>query len=316
MKTLVTACLVAGAMMVGATAIAAGPPLKILVGFPAGGSIDAVARIVGDHMSRTLDRPVLVEGRTGGGGQIAAVALKAAAPDGNTVMLANDHVAVILPLTMKKLDFDPVADLMPLGKVIEHTISYAVSPSAGKSLPEYATWLKANRDKASYGVPAIGSVPQFVGYMVGKQAGVELTPVPYRGAAPAAQDVVAGQIAAAVVATPDVVGLHQGGRLRILAVSGTQRAATLPDVPTFKEAGYPGLENNSWFAFFAPKGTPDAFVQQFSAALRTALQSPEVTGKLAGLEPGFSTPGELEKTIATSGKLWDTVIQASGYEKQ
>lgn len=309
----------AGLILAAGPGQAAGPPLKVLVGFAPGGSIDALARVLSEPMGKILDRVIVVENRTGAGGQIGAVALKTAMPDGNTIMLANDHIGVILPLIMKDPGFDPIADFAPIGQAVTVPSALAVWPGTGvHNLREFDTWLKANRDKASYGVPAVGSTPQFTGYVVAKRSGVQMTAVPYRGGAPIAQDLAAGQIPVGATGVADLLALHRDGRVRIIAVNGTSRVPALPDVETYRENGFEGLDIRTWYSFFAPKGVPESFVRDFSNALKATLEQPEIAAKLVnmGLDPAYASPADMAQSLVRGRGYWKPVIEESGYEKQ
>ncbi len=314
----------AGAL--GATALAAGPalasdaPLRVLVGFPAGGATDIVARILAEPLSRELGgRTVIVENRAGAGGQIATQYLKNADPDGNTVMLTIDHSQVIIPLTITSAEYDPVADFTALGGVAQYYNALGVRGDLGiDDMGELREWLAENPAEANIGVPAAGSVPQFAVHLLGESIGIDLNSVPYKGGAPLVQDVVGGHVTGGVASLTDLFEQHKAGRVRVLATSGEQRNQTLPEVPTFAESGVEGIEMNPWLAFFGPAGLSTEFVQEFNTALNTVLAQPQVEARLAeiGNEVSPTTPEELQQWVSDATAHWGDVIERAGFEPQ
>ena len=294
-------------------------PIRVLVGFPPGGSTDVVARIITDRLREALGRPVIVENKPGNGGQVAAQNLKAAAPDGTTVMMTIDHTHVIIPLTFKEPGYDPLKDFTPLTGVAQYFNAMAASSKIGVSnMKELAAWMKANPGQANFGVPAAGSVPQFAGLIVGKALGVTMVPIPYKGGAPLVQDLIGAQIPIGFGSLTELIEHHRAGRLRVLAVSGTQRARSAPEIPTFQELGLKGIDKNPWLAFFGPAGMQPAFVSSFNAAVHAALNSPEARERFGalGLEAAPTTPAELRLWVQDALAHWGPVIRESGYVLQ
>lgn len=294
-------------------------PVRILVGFPPGGSTDIVARILSDRLRELLGRPIIVENRPGNGGQVAAIQLKNAAPDGTTVMLTIDHTHVTIPLTFKEPGYDPLKDFTPIVGVAQYYNAMAASATTNiRSLKDVAAWMKANPSQHNFGIPAAGSIPQFAGLIVGKSLGVEMLPIPYKGGAPLVQDLIAGQIPIGFGSLTELIEHHRAGRLRVLAVSGTQRAKAAPEIPTFQELGLKGIDKNPWLAFFGPAGLPNAFVVNFNAAVRTAMDTPEAKERFAtiGIEPAPTQPEGLRAWVEDALKHWGPVIRDSGYVLQ
>ncbi|MDM0033593.1 Bug family tripartite tricarboxylate transporter substrate binding protein [Variovorax sp. J22P271] len=290
--------------------------LRLIVGYPAGGSADVQARTLADKLASELGVPVVVENRTGAGGQIAADYVRAAPADGLTVLLANMHMMVMLPLTSKSVHYDPVKDFQAVGRIA--TFYEGLAVPAALPVRDVREWLALagnDKSKATYGVPAAGSVAQFIGYRLGSDAKVELTSVPYRGAAPLVQDLLGNQVAAGITPIADLVQYQQAGKLKVIAVNGSKRAALLPDVPTLKELGQPHFDNLEWTGLFAPAATPRATISQLHAALGKALAMPEVQQRLAKLssDANPSTPDELANLIADDLKRWGPVVKASGF---
>lgn len=294
-------------------------PIRVLVGFPPGGSTDIVARIFTDKLREQLGRPIVVENRPGNGGQVAAIQLKNAAPDGTTVMLTIDHTHVTIPLTFKEPGYDPLKDFTPLVGVAQYYNAMAASAKTDiRSLKDIATWMKANPGQHNFGIPAAGSIPQFAGLIVGKALGVEMLPIPYKGGAPLVQDLIGGQVPIGFGSLTELIEHHRAGRLRVLAVSGTQRARAASEIPTFQELGLAGVDKNPWLAFFGPAGLPPAFVTNFNAAVRNAMLTPEARERFAslGIEATPTHPEELRKWVEDALKHWGPVIRDSGYVLQ
>lgn len=322
-RTLLTASLSAlalGFAALSAPAAAQQPsgPIRILVGFPAGGTIDVVTRQIAEHMRETLGTLVVVENPTGAGGQIAAQALKRAAPDGRTLMVAPDHTAVILPETLNNPGFDATKDFAAIGMVANYAGALAVSNASG--VTDMNAWVakaKASGTPVPVGVAAPGSKPVFALHAMSKHHNATFNAVPYRGSVPLVQDLNGGHVDAGVTALGDFLEYHKSGRLKVVAITGDQRASALPDVPTAKELGQP-INLNFWIAMFAPAGTPDAQVQQLNQALNRALADTKVKDRMAQLvfDPAPGTPAAVSTRIAAERQYWTPLIKASGWVKQ
>ena len=295
-------------------------PVKVLVGFPAGGATDVVARLLADKLKDVLNQPVLVDNKGGAGGMIATQQLKASPSNGSTVMLTIDHSHVIVPLTFKAPGYDPEKDFTALAGVASYYNALAVSAALNvKNVAEFGTWLKANPSKANFGVPAAGSVPQFAALVVGKALGVNSpVVVPYRGGAPLVQDLLAGQVPAGIGSLTEYIEYHRSGKFNVLAISGTMRSKVAPEIPTFQELGLKGLDKNPWLAFVGPKDMPKEFVERFTRAVAVVLKNPEVVERLAklGNEVAYATPDQLQAWITSATAHWAPVIKESGYELQ
>ena len=292
--------------------------VRILVGFPAGGTIDVVARLLADKLKDELGAPVVVESRPGAGGLLAAQALKQAAPDGRTLLLSPDHTMVTIPLTLKNPGYDVAKDFMPVAQVARYLGALAVASNTGvKTLAEYVAFIKANPGQASVGVPAPGSLQQFSLATISRAAGVPVTAVPYRGSQPLVQDLAAGQVPAGITALGDFLEFNTAGKLRVIATIDSRRAPQLPDVPTFTEQGMK-LDFNFWLGLFAPAGTAPATVQRLNAAVAKVLQLPDVRERMVKLvfEPLTGTPAALSERIATDTRYWEPIIKSSGWVMQ
>jgi tripartite-type tricarboxylate transporter receptor subunit TctC len=308
------ACAVAGAQEIKG-------PVRIVVGYPAGGSADALGRVVADKLGAELKVPVIVENRVGAGGRVAAESMKNMPPDGNTIMVGNIAVMTLAQFSFRKLAYDGTRDFVPITHAANFQLGFAVGPMTGGGAPaatlgDFVKWAHANPKDAAFGSPAAGSLPHFFGVMLSKGTGVELLHVPYNGSAPLKTAIVGGQIAASVDTVPDLVELHRAGKIRVLGVSGTQRAPQLPDVATFTEQGFRDINGLGWFGFYAPNGTPKPVVDRLNAAIVKVLALPDVRERLSGvgLEPTGSTPEELARVMAADAARWGPVIQASGFK--
>lgn len=293
--------------------------IRVLVGFPPGGATDVVARIMAEKLRTAMNQPVIVDNKPGAGGMVATQQLKAAAPDGATVMLTIDHSHVIIPLTFKAPGYDPLKDFTALAGVASYYNVMALSSALGVKTPaEFGAWLKANPGKANYGIPAVGSVPQFAGLLVGKALGTPMVAVPYKGGAPLVQDLLGNQIPAAFLSLTESIEHHRSGKMVVMAVSGTSRAKSAPDIPTFQELGIKGVDKNPWLAFFGPKDMPPAFVERFSRAVATSLADPEVVDKLSklGNVATYASPVQLQEWVSSATSHWAPVIKESGFELQ
>ncbi|KQW43675.1 MULTISPECIES: Bug family tripartite tricarboxylate transporter substrate binding protein [unclassified Roseateles] len=294
-------------------------PIKLLVGFPAGGGTDAIARLLGEALQASLGTTVLVENKPGAGGQIAAQALKAAAPDGTTFFVSHDHTISILPLVLKSPGFDPARDFVPVAGFATFANALALSggtPAA--SLPEYLAWVKKQGGQGSVGIPAPASVPEFLVKLLGEKNGLNLLGVPYRGSAPMVADMLGNQISAGVGSVPDLIANHQQKKLRIVAVMGQQRQGMLPDVPTFAELGIAGFEDLPYYGLFAPAGTPPAVIERISNALTGVVNQPVVKARLTelGLSVGMMSSAQLATRERAYAAAWARIIRSGGFQPQ
>ena len=290
------------------------PPIHVLVGFPAGGGSDVIARLLAARLEK-----VLVDNRPGAGGQIAAQQLKAARADGTTLFLSHDHTISILPQVVKKPGYAPHEDFTPLGGFATFVNGLAVSPGTPvKSVPEFVEWVKAQGGKGSVGIPAPASTPEFLVQLIGKRYGLDLTPVPYKGSAPMMADMLGNQIPAGVGSVQDFIEYQRAGKLQMIAVLGAQRQAAMPDVPTLAELGFKGLEDTPFYGIWAPKGTPTTFINGFSQALDKVVAMPDVRKSLTdmGLTVGYMSPQQLDKRERAYTQVWSRIIKDSGFQPQ
>lgn len=291
---------------------------KILAGFAPGGTVDTLARRVASKLNGSYARAVVVENKPGAGGQIAVSTLKAASADGATLLATPMSMLGVYPHTYRKLPYDPVTDLTPVSLGVEFDMGFAVGPlvpASIKNVPEFLAWCSANKQQANFGSPAPGSVPHFVGELIGRAGKVDLQHIGFRGTQPAIVDLQGGQISAVSGPVGEFLPHLSAGRLRILATSGARRNKFVPDVPTLEEQGYKDLVFREWFGFYLPGQASADVVQRANAAIRSALASADVIEGLGGmgLEVRSSTPAELAAMLKADTERWGPIVKAIGF---
>jgi tripartite-type tricarboxylate transporter receptor subunit TctC len=291
---------------------------RIFAGFAAGGTVDVTARRLADKLRDVLAKSVVVENRTGAGGQIALSGLKTAPADGLTLLVTPMSMLGIYPHTYKKLPYDPVADFQPVSQAVRFDFGFAVGPmvpASVKTLGEFIAWCKANPKDANFGSPAAGSVPHFVAELFGRAAGVDLKHVPYRGTQPAISDLIGGQIASVSGPVGEFLQHLAGGKVRLLATSGATRSKFAPGVATYAEQGFREIVFDEWFGIFMPAKVPADALNRSATAIRAALSAPDVVEALAqmGLEARPSTPAELAALLKKDSERWAPLIKTIGF---
>lgn len=284
--------------------------------YPAGGIPDALARYLAEELSNGLKEKYIVENRAGAAGRTGTAASAGAAPDGKTLLLATVAMMSVYPIVYPNLNYNPFIDFRPVSQVSRFDLALTAGPKAPvRSLAEYVEWVKKDAANTSYSTPSAGSLPHFFATEFGKTIGVPLVFVPYQGATPAINDLIAGHLPMGVFGTTEVVELHKGSKLRILATSGTKRSQFVPDVPTFQEQGF-NIQGYGWFGVFAPAKTPDDFVNRAARVLADAIRSPQGKARLEtfGMEPIGSTPEELQRIQRADFEFWTPVVRASGFK--
>jgi tripartite-type tricarboxylate transporter receptor subunit TctC len=292
-------------------------PVHIIVGFPAGGGTDVIARILAERLRGAYAATVIVENKPGGAARVAIDAIKSAEPDGSEILFTPDFPITIYPHSFRSLSYDPLRDLVPVAPVASGPLTYNIGPAVPDrvtSLAAFVEWCKANPDKALYATTAAGGTPHFIGVMFAAAAGLKMTPVHYRGGAPALQDLVGGHVPASINPMSEALPLANSGRLRILAVSSTRRSQFVPDVPTIRQAGY-DVVVDTWLGVFLPAGALPEIVRALSAAIADAVKSPEMVDSLAkfGSEPRFQPPDAFAATVKADTARWGPVVKASGF---
>jgi len=317
-RTLTGVAALAGLGLPLATRAQGGTPdlAKILVGFPPGGTTDAISRRVADKLRGGYANNVLVDNRPGAGGQIAVSLLKDSPADGSVMLLTPSSMLSIYPFTYPKLPYK-IEDVAPVsaGCIFSHGFGVGPAvPASVKTIKDFLDWARANPDKANYGSPAAGSMPHLVAALLAKIANADLKHIPYRGSAPGIQDLLGGQISAMSSPIGDYLPHIKSGKLRLLAVSGKTRNPFAPDVPTYREQGYP-ITMREWYGFFLPGKASAETVRRAAAYLKPALTQPDVVSSLAqfGMEAMPTTPQELSDLLKADAEEWRRVIKQIGF---
>ena len=294
--------------------------VKIINGFPAGGTADATSRRIGDKIGGTAyaRNAAVVENKPGAGGRIACEVVKAAPADGSTLLLTPYSCTAIYPHIYKTLSYDPFKDLVPvsIAAVMTHALTVGPAvPASVKTVKDYLAWAKANPGQANYGSPAAGSTPHFLVALLGINNGVDLKHVPYRGSLPAVADMIGGTLASTSTPTGDALANHKAGKVRIIATSGAMRTPFTPEVATYAEQGFADLTTEEWFGFYAPARTPANVVANANAAINAALKDKTVIDSLAlmGLVAQGSTAAEMDKSQKEENLRWGPLVKKIGF---
>jgi tripartite-type tricarboxylate transporter receptor subunit TctC len=291
-------------------------PVRLVVGFAAGGSVDLVARMMAERLSPRLGQPVLVENRPGGFVRVAIDAVRSATPDGTTLLLTSSTPLVVTPHAYAKVPYDAQRDLVPVARLVDGQQGFALGPMSGaRSWPEYVAWVKAHPEKAFFASSGVGSMGHLVGVVLANTSGLRIEHVPYKGSGHYNTELMGGQVSAGISGVADASDFHRGGKLRIVAVSGAARSRALPDVPTFKELGVP-MELSLWYGVFAPAGTPPAIAELLGRELVAIVNLPEMTERFIklGLDPAAAGPKATAETLAADFARWRPVVQQAGFK--
>jgi len=290
-------------------------PMTIIVPFPAGGTTDILARILGQYMSTAMGQPVVIDNRAGAGGNIGGQAAARAPADGYTLFMGTVGTHAINASLYKKMPFDPVKDFAPLTRVAMVPNLLVAHPSQPfKTVSELIAYAKANPGKVTYASSGNGTSIHLSGELFKSMTKIDMTHVPYKGSAPAVNDLLSGQVAIMFDNLPSALPHVKAGKLRPIAVTSAKRSPELPDIPTVAEAGVPGFEATSWFGMFAPAGTPPAIVNQLNAVMVKALNDPDIRKKISdqGAEPHPEKPAEFAAFIQAESVKWGKVVRDSG----
>ena len=290
--------------------------LRIVSGFAPGGSTDKVARLVAEKLQSRTGMAVIVENRTGAGGRLAAQQLKSLPPGQSALLVANPAMMVVAPLVFKDNGYDAERDYTMVSMVNSYEFALSVATAVPvKELSHLLAWLRANPEKANFGVPATGSLPHFFALMLAERAKVTAQVVGYRGSAPLVTDLIGGQVPVSIDTFETVLPQHEGGKLRVLAVSAAKRSPFAPGIPTFREAGIP-IEATGWNAFFAPSSMPPEEVERLSRAIHDVMRDPDTQRKFidARLVPVAASRAESEAMLKAYRAQWGPVVQKSGYQ--
>jgi tripartite-type tricarboxylate transporter receptor subunit TctC len=310
-----------GVLAVMAILIAASPraedpwpskPVVIIVPYPAGGVADLLPRVVGAKLSEKWKQPVIVENKAGASGNIGMAEGARAAPDGYTLLLAPAGNLTVNPILFKNLPFDTHRDLTPVTNLAQVPNVLVVHPSVpARTFKELVAYAKANPGRLNFASPGAGSGAHLAGELLDFQAGIDMIHVPYKGLAPAVNDLVGGNIQVMFAGIPTVIQHIRAGKLVALAIASRERSPQLPDIPTLAESGLPGFDVTSWYGIVTRAGTPPAVIRKVQQDMAIALQQDDVRAKLlaAGLEPIGSSPEAFAAMIATETRKWGDIVR-------
>jgi tripartite-type tricarboxylate transporter receptor subunit TctC len=290
---------------------------KVVVPFPAGGSTDALARIMADKLKGGYAPATIVENRVGAAGRLAVEYVKNAEADGSVMLFTPDFLMTVYPHSFRSLNYDPVRDFTPVATVAKSALCLNVGPAVPaevKTLDDFVQWCKANPKNATYGTTAAGGTPHFAGLMLSQASKVDMTPVHYKGGAPALQDLIGGHVTSSVNPVSEALPFAKSGKIRTLAVTSPKRSSFMPDVPTMKESGY-DVVIEAWLGTLVPSKTPAATVAKLNQAIKDAFSAPDVVEKLSaiGNEPDYKTPAEFAAIVKSDIARWQPVVKASGF---
>ena len=288
-------------------------PVRIVVGFPAGGTADIMARLMGQWLSERLGQPFVVESRPGAGSNLATEAVVRAAADGYTLLTVGTTQAINATL-YERLNYNFIRDIAPVASIASTPLVMEVNPSVpAKTVPEFIAYAKANPGKLNLATPGIGTPPHVAGELFKMMAGVNLVHVPYRGTGPMLTDLIGGQVQVAFDPLPASIQHIRAGKLRALAVTTATRSDALPDVPTVGEF-LPGYDASGWYGIGAPKGTPAEIIGKLNKEINAGLADPKIKARLADLGGTLlaGSPADFGKLIADETEKWAKVVQAAG----
>jgi tripartite-type tricarboxylate transporter receptor subunit TctC len=290
-------------------------PLRIVAPFAPGSTIDIIGRIVAPQLTEALGQPVLVDNRPGAGGMLGMDAVAKAAPDGHTLAIGALGPLAMNPALYPKTPFDPVRDFAAVSLLATGPVAIAVHPSVpAKNVKELVELAKRQPGQLNFGSPGVGTSPHLTGELVKMLTGTDIVHVPYKGNAEALTDLISGRVSIVFTGVPPVVPLLKAGRVRLLATTGRQRTAQLPDVPTIAEAGLPGAQVLIWYGVVAPVATPKEVVARLNREIVRIMQAPDLREKFSqqGIDPETSTPEQFAQLIREEYARWTKVIRTSG----
>jgi tripartite-type tricarboxylate transporter receptor subunit TctC len=294
-------------------------PVTLMVGFAPGGGTDTAARIVAKQLSANLGQQVVVENRPGAGGNIATELVARATPDGHLIALASIGSLTVAPYLVAKLPYDPRRDLAPITKGVSFANVLVVHPSLQvTTLAEFVALARAKPGTIAYGSSGVGGAGHLAGELLRQMARIDIVHVPYKGGGPAMTDLLGGTVQSIFASAPSALPHVKAGKIHALATTGPTRSASLPEVPTIAESGFPGYDATNWYAFVGPGRMPRELVDRLNRELGQVLRTPEVRNLLlaSGMEPEPSTPEELAKHIDSQLALWGRVVKEAGIQAQ
>lgn len=290
-------------------------PVRVVIGFPAGGPLDQHARLLTDRLQAVLGQPIIVDYKSGAGGTVGAQDVMKAAPDGYTLMLANTGVMVINPALYARLPYNTLKDFTPIARTAMQPLALLVNPKLPvKNLKEFIDYAKARPGQVNYGSAGNGGISHLVPEMFKNSTGLFLVHIPYRGSAPAFTDLMAGQVQFMGESIPQAANYHKQGKVRALAVTSRERNPALPDVPTVIESGVKGFEVVGFYGFLAPAGLPKDVTARLSDAFKQVMTNPDIRNRMVtqGADPAFMGSEEFGQFLATEMPRWAAAVKASG----
>ena len=291
-------------------------PIKIIVSTSAGGITDVAARVLGQYITAKTGQTVVIDNRAGAGGNIAMDAVARSGPDGYTLGVANTGNIVINPYLYRTMPYDPLADLVPVGSAGEVPLFLVVNGKLPvKNLQDFVAYAKSHA--IVYGSAGVGTTPHLAADAFNRRAGLDMVHVPYRGSTAAMTDVIGGNIPMTFVSLGQYIDLVRQGTIRVLGIAGPRRVAYLPDVGTFAEQGFPGFEVGTWFALFAPQGTPKEIIDQLNGYVRSLYDDPDARKRLeaAFLEPMPMTAARFAEQVKADAAKWERIVRESGVKQ-
>jgi tripartite-type tricarboxylate transporter receptor subunit TctC len=289
-------------------------PIRMVVPYPPGGPTDITARVVAAEMSKTIGQNIVIDNRPGASGMIGSEMVTKATPDGYT-LLANASIHVINPSVYPDMRFDAIKDFTPITQLAQVPLVLVVPANSPiKSVKDLVDYAKANPGKVNFGSAGSASAQHLAGESFKIAAGIQMQHIPYKGSAPALTDLAGGQLQLMFDSMPSATPMINSGKLRAIAVTTTTRAKARPDLPTIAESGFPGFDISTWYAYWAPKGTPADVVEKLAASAAQALKNPEVIAKYEamGAEPVGSTPAQFAAYVESEAKKWSEIVKKSG----
>jgi tripartite-type tricarboxylate transporter receptor subunit TctC len=296
-------------------AASAKKPLRIVIGFPAGGPLDQHARLLSERLQAATGQTVLVDYKSGAGGIVGAQEVMRAAPDGNTILLANTGTMVINPALYSKIPYQTLRDFVPIARTAMQPLALLVNSSLPvNNLKEFLAYAKSKPGQVNYGSAGNGGISHLVPEMLKTSTGVYMVHIPYRGSAPAFTDLMAGQVQFMAESIPQAASYHKQGKVRAIAVTSAQRNQALPDIPTAIESGLKGFEVVGFYGFLAPAGTPPDIVQRLSEAFKQVMSNTELRQKMIaqGADPAFLGADEFKQFLTAQMPRWSEAVRVSG----